>query len=138
QAGRFSRQLTMRRTGFAALLPLLLGAPLLAQMGHAPMRIAVPAHSGSGEHVHLPRSIFLGSPFLPDYSTYDAGAPVIVVQTPSPASPERVAPAIEEHKPAAPLMIEWQGDRYVRRTSESAANARATQPDYAAEPSGKT
>src|SRR5205823_7606416 len=49
-----------------------------------------------------------------------------------------IASLLEEHKPAAPLMIEWQGDRYVRRTSESAASARATQPDYVAEPNGKT
>jgi len=127
----------MRKSAIAALLPLLLGAPLLAQ-GHAPMRIALPAHSASGEHVHLPRSFFLGSPFFPDYSTYDSGSPVIIVQSPSPAPPEPIASPIEEHKPAAPLMIEWQGDRYVRRTSDSAASARATQPDYAAEPIGKT
>ena len=127
----------MRKSGVAAFLPVLLAAPLLAQ-GHVPVRIALPPHPGSGEHGHLHRSFFLGSPFFPDYSTYDSSAPVIIVQTPSPAPPERIASPLEEHKPAAPLMIEWQGDRYVRRTSESAASARATQPDYVAEPNGKT
>ena len=127
----------MRKTGVIALLPLLLGTSLLAQVGHAPMRIAVQPHSSSVEHAHLSRSLFWGSPFWPDYPTYDAASPVILVQTPAPAPPERLAPPMEEHKPAAPLMIEWQGDRYVRRTSESAANSRATQPDYVAEPNTK-
>lgn len=40
----------------------------------------------------------------------------------------------EEPKPAAPLLIELQGDRYVRRTDHAeGANAAAAQRDYVAE-----
>jgi len=39
----------------------------------------------------------------------------------------------EEPKPASPLMIEWQGDRYVRRTETSGTSTRNNQPDYIAE-----
>jgi hypothetical protein len=119
----------MRNPGISALLALLLlGTPLSAQVGHTPMRITSFPNFGSGQHTHLPRSLYLGSPFWADYPTSDAPSPIIVVQTPQ-ASPERV-PQIEEPKPAPPLLIEWQGDRYVRRTSEPQSNARAIQSDY--------
>jgi hypothetical protein len=94
------------------------------------MRISSSPASGSGHHARGPGSFFLGEPFWGDAS-YDPSPNVIVVQSP-PAPVEHSSPAIEEHKPAAPLMIEWQGDRYVRLTSDSAANSRATQPDYIA------
>jgi len=82
------------------------------------------------------RGIFLGSPFL--YSDYDASEPyivesdvenllqVVLVQPASAdASPRKTKPG--------PLLIEWQGDRYVRfggaeETEERAASAH---PDYA-------
>jgi hypothetical protein len=119
----------MRRTVIPACFAVLfLGTMLSAQAGHAPMRISSSPNFRSGQHTHFPRSSFLGSPFWADYPTSDAPSPIIVVQTPQ-ASPER-APKIEEYKSAPPLLIEWQGDRYVRRTSESQSNAGATQPDY--------
>ena len=121
----------MRKTAISALLAVLLVAPLSAQMGHAPMRISSSPNFGSGQRTHLPRSLFLGSPFWADYPTSDVASPIIVVQTPPQPPAERSAPPIEEHKSAAPLLIEWQGDRYVRRTAEQQSNARTTQLDYA-------
>jgi hypothetical protein len=55
---------------------------------------------------------------------------VIVVQ-PSAAPTPSIAP-VEEPKLPNPVMIEWQGDRYVRRTESSAATQKS-QPDDIAE-----
>ena len=53
-----------------------------------------------------------------------------------PAVPvERVTMFPDEPKSAAPLLIEWQGDRYVRRTSASTTGSRESQPDYVADKS---
>jgi hypothetical protein len=72
-------------------------------------------------------AIFLGSPFFPDYQplvVQPATPQVIVVQT----RPAAVA-SKEEPGPVTPLLIEWQGDRYVRLTGNGEANARVP-PDY--------
>jgi len=62
---------------------------------------------------------------------------VIVVQ--APPTPSRISAVDkEEPKPAAPLLIELQGDRYVRRTPADTSNARSSQPDYAAEGKANT
>lgn len=113
----------------AFLVTLLLGTPLCAQTAHAPMRISNAPGFGSSHHSRFPGSFFLGGPFWSD-AYYDPSPNVIVVQSP-PAPVERSSAPIEEHKSAAPLLIEWQGDRYVRLTSDS-GNSRTTQPDYVA------
>jgi hypothetical protein len=95
------------------------------------MRISSSRALGSGRHSRFPGSFFPGGPFWDD--AYDDPSPnVIVVQSP-PAPVEHASAPIEEHKPAAPLIIEWQGDRYVRRTSDSASSSPTTEPDYIAD-----
>jgi hypothetical protein len=92
------------------------------------MRISSTHARGSGHHGRFPGSFYSGGPFWGD-SYYDPSPNVIVVQPP-PAPVEHASPPIEERKSAAPLVIEWQGDRYVRLTSDSAGSSRSTQPDY--------
>jgi hypothetical protein len=76
--------------------------------------------------------VYLGTPFWADElgSSYAEAPPVVVVQVPlAQNSSDR-----EEPKAAAPLLIEWQGDRYVRRTDHAeGANPAAVQRDYVAE-----
>jgi hypothetical protein len=76
--------------------------------------------------------LFLGAPYLypDDFSS--------VVETPAPAPPQIVIlqgpPAVEppkEPKPQA-LLIEWQGDRYVRIGSSEQAQESHTSVDHAA------
>ena len=110
---------------------LLLGTPLYAQSGRGSMRISSSRGFGSGHRSRLPGSFFLGDPFWGD-GYYDPSPNVVVVQSPQPAAAQPSA-AIEEHKPASPLLIEWQGDRYVRLTSDSTNTARTIQPDYVAD-----
>jgi hypothetical protein len=123
----------------AFLATLILGTPLCAQMSRAPMRISSSTTFGSGHRSRGPGSVFLGAPFWGD-GYYDPSPQVIVVQSPQPPAAQSPAP-IEEHRSAPPLLIEWQGDRYVRRTSDSASDARVNQPDYVAtktsQPAGK-
>jgi len=73
----------------------------------------------AGPHARFPQAIYLGSPFWEDdYFPQDAAAPsVIVIQQPAP--PASPAKAVEEAKPAEPLLIEWDGERYVRRSGGS-------------------
>ena len=122
----------MRPLAISAFLAiLLLGAPLCAQSGRGSMRISSSPGFGSRHHSRLPGSLFLGDPFWSD-AYYDASPNVIVVQSPQ-APPAQTSAPIEEHKAAAPLLIEWQGDRYVRVTSESTNGSRTIQPDYVAD-----
>lgn len=76
------------------------------------------------------RAIFLGTPFLfPDYPSepvvVQAPPPqIVLVQQPAaPQTPDAVKPG--------PLLIEWQGDRYVRVTGNENRSTPA-QPDYVA------
>lgn len=123
----------------AFLATLILATPLCAQMSRAPMRISRSNNFASGHRSRGPGSLFLGAPFWGD-GYYDPSPQVIVVQSPQPPAAQPSAP-IEEHKSAPPLLIEWQGDRYVRRTSDSASDSRVSQPDYVAtkgsQPAGK-
>ena len=115
----------------AFLAALLLATPLCAQMGRGPMRISGSPGFGSGHHARTRGSGFLDGPFWSDVY-YDPSPNVVVVQPP-PGPVERSSAPIEEHKSAAPLLIEWQGDRYVRLTSDSTNTSRTIQPDYVAE-----
>jgi len=83
------------------------------------------------------RGIFLGSPFL--YSDYDASAPYIVESEVESAPPQVVVvqSVSAEDSPRqtrpGPLLIEWQGDRYVRFGGAEETEDRGTSahPDYA-------
>ncbi len=94
------------------------------------MRISSSPHFGAAQHARIPASLYLGSPFWTDayLPAYETAPSVIVVQAP----PERSSARAEDPKPAAPLLIEWQGDRYVRRAEAAEASSRATHPDYVA------
>lgn len=119
----------------AFFIALLFGTPLSAQMERAPMRFSSSTAFESGHHSRIPSSFFLGAPFWSDASPpYQTSPSVIVVQSP-PQAAAVPSTTSEEPKSAPPLLIEWQGDRYVRRTAVTAANARSGQPDYVAEAS---
>lgn len=123
----------MRQLALSTFLALLLGTPMSAQMGRAPLRFSGSPGFAAGHHNHFPRALNFGPAYFTDYLTpYDASPSVIVVQAPAPPA-ERPQPQMEESKPAAPVMIEWQGDRYVRLTAGSeTSNQHTTQPDYIA------
>lgn len=80
--------------------------------------------SGNGHHRPFPASFYLGSPFwADDYYSYGEQSPqVYVIQAP-PASQQR--PAFEESKPIVPVMIELQGDRYVRHATGEVSNSQS-------------
>jgi hypothetical protein len=127
----------------AWLVVALLATPLAAQRGGGLPTLGPtisPAagfrsfHSANGQHAHgNGRAVYLGTPFWADDfgSSYAEGPPVVVVQA-APAQQNFVER--EEPKPAAPLLIELQGDRYVRRTDHAdRATPVASQRDYGAE-----
>jgi len=116
-----------------AFVAILLSGFCFAQTTHAPMRLTASPAPGSSPHGRSPRSLLLGTPFWADAYTpsYPTPPSVIVVQAPA-VPPERAAVVQDEPKPSLPLMIEWQGDRYVRRTAATMAS-REAQPDYVAE-----
>jgi hypothetical protein len=104
----------------------------LSQTAPAGIRFTSGPSSGNFTHHRVARTFNAGFPFWPDYLPSNETAPsVIVIQAPA-APVERPAAKPDEPKSAAPLLIEWQGDRYVRRTSVD-ANSRASQPDYIAD-----
>jgi len=104
----------------------------LSQTIPAGIRFTGPPAAGNLSHHRFARSFTPGFPFWPDYLPSNETAPsVIVVQAPAPQV-ERPAIRSDEPKSAPPLLIEWQGDRYVRRTSAD-ANSRASQPDFIAD-----
>jgi hypothetical protein len=86
-----------------------------------------PGQRGFG-HGFSPGSFFWGYPFFPDYSDYQPSAPsqpqVIVLQTPPSSSELRESPA----PVPAPLLIELQGDRYVRYSNASQTVALGERP----------
>jgi hypothetical protein len=82
---------------------------------------------GSPQHLVSHGTLFLGTALFPDYLpepvVVQAPPPqVVVVQQPA------VAAASDTVKPG-PLLIEWQGDRYVRVTGNENRSIPA-QPDY--------
>jgi hypothetical protein len=122
----------------ALLAVVMFVTPVAAQRGggipsHSFPRSAMSFSPRVSQRDSFPQAVLLGAPFWMDgfsSSSYTPTPSVIVVQTPGPAAPP--APSAEETKPATPLMIEWQGDRYVRRT-ELNGTATQHQPDYIAE-----
>jgi hypothetical protein len=123
----------MRFAPLASMLAVLLLGFGWTQPGNAQMRIAASPSVGSPSHMRGARGFLVGSPFWWDSYPAPYSTPsVIVVQTPA-SPPERVPKIEEEPKSAAPLMIEWQGDRYVRRSETSPIASRAAQPDYIAD-----
>jgi len=92
--------------------------------------------------------MFLGSPFF--YSNYDGSAPYVVegdVGSDVESAPPQfvvVQPVSADDSPRktrlTPLLIEWQGDRYVRfgGTEETAERGTSTHPDYAEPTIAKT
>ena len=124
----WSRAINVCLAGF------VLTATSLAQTAHAPMRISGPPASGSFPHHHTPRAFYPGFPLWSDsyFPPNESASPVIVIQPPA-APAERITAIPDEPKSAAPLLIEWQGDRYVRHTSATTTSARDSQPDYVAD-----
>ncbi len=121
-----------------------MGRPVF--VGHAGFARGV--RGGVGLHHErrpFTRGMFLGSPFF--YSNYDGSAPYIVegdvgsdVESGMGSAPPRVLlvqPVSADDSPRktrlTPLLIEWQGDRYVRfgGTEETAERGTSTHPDYA-------
>ncbi len=147
------RRIKMRCLTLLALATVLT-APLSAQRkGFAsprmlPMRIGSgPSGRGSGQNFAASpnhRSFFYPSVFFADplysdslysdalYSTgypLSAQPPIIVMQAPAPDAKPEVSPT-----PSQPLMIELQGDRYVRVSGEesSTAEMRTIEPQTSA------
>jgi hypothetical protein len=133
----------LRHIPNAVLAAAVLVTPLAAQRGGGlptlgPATSPAPGsrsfHWTSGQHFHgNGRTVYLGAPFWgDDFGTSYAEAPPVVVVQAAPAQQNFVER--EEPKPAAPLLIELQGDRYVRRTDHAeGANPVASQRDYGAE-----
>lgn len=121
----------------AFLAAVIMVMPMSAQRGHAPagsMARSVRSFGGrADQHTAFPRAVYLGTPYWMDdgYAPNPQTPSVIVIQTPPVATASSAKPS-EETKPVTPLMIEWQGDRYVRREANS-AGARTNQSDYVAE-----
>jgi hypothetical protein len=127
----------------------LLGAAIFAPLSTAQMHGAGfgVASSGFGRSVGVsfagprsrsfgPGAIFLGDPFYADYPTAPLSTPPqIVVVQPAPA----VADAVPEAK-SEPLMIELQGNRYVRFGGRQQSSERGlnSPPDYAGDQTGKS
>ncbi|MGA2156891.1 MAG: hypothetical protein ABSH37_20965 [Bryobacteraceae bacterium] len=123
-----------------------MGRPV--SVGHAGFARGV--RGGIGLHHTSPftRGIILGSPFF--YSDYDGSAPYILekdVEGDVGSAPPQfvvVQPVSVEDSPRktrlTPLLIEWQGDRYVRfgGTAETAERGTSTHPDYAEPTIAKT
>src|ERR1700687_5140565 len=113
----------LRHIPNAVLAAAVLVTPLAAQRGGGlptlgPATSPAPGsrsfHWTSGQHFHgNGRTVYLGAPFWgDDFGIFYAEVPpVVVVQG---AAGEQNLVEREEPKPAAPLLIELQGDRYVR------------------------
>src|ERR1022692_4783705 len=112
-----------------------MGRPV--SVGHAGFARGV--RGGIGLHHTSPftRGIILGSPFFS--SDYDGSAPYVVESDVGSAPPQFVVvrPVSADDSPRRtrlkPLLIEWQGDRYVRfgGTEETKERGTSTHPDYA-------
>lgn len=121
------------------LVVLVVAMPLAAQRGGglstvSPARGSRSFHISSEQHFHgNGRTVYLGTPFWgDDFGTSYAEAPPVVVVQAAPAQQNFVER--DEPKPAAPLLIELQGDRYVRRTDHAdGASPAASQRDTLAE-----
>src|SRR2546426_2830044 len=123
----------------AMLAASVLVSPSLAQMrsagvsrgvvGGAPGRgFRVDFGHGRIEHRFPRQPIFIGDPvWYSDYDSrpvYEAAAPEVVVVQP-PAAPQ-TAPSV----PPEPVVIEWQGDHFVRMTPTEASSRQRGPADY--------
>lgn len=122
----------MYKQAICVCLTLSIYAATAVCQSRVSMRIAGPPVQQSSSHHPFAHPVLAGFPYWADYvPTTNTTPSVIVIQAPAPPA-QNPATTIEEPKSSAPLMIEWQGDRYVRRSS-SAESSRANQPDYIAE-----
>ena len=126
---------------FRRLSIVLLAVAVFVPLSSAQMRGAIGrGHAGFARGVRggiglyrerrpFARGNFLGSPFFyPDFypdNDDSAPPPFVVMQPVAGDSPEKAR--------LTPLLIEWQGDRYVRfgGTEETAGRGSSTHPDYA-------
>lgn len=124
----------LKRAIGGSVAALALAGTLFAQAAHAPMRISNLPAPGSFPRHRMPPAFYPGFPLWSDsYFPPSDSAPSVIVVQPPVAPAERATATPDEPKSAAPLLIEWQGGRYVRRTSASATSARDSQPDYVAD-----
>ncbi len=147
------RRLSIVLLAVTAFVPLsraqmrgAMGRPVYG--GHAGFARGV--RGGVGLHHTRPftRGMILGSPFF--YPDYDGSAPYAIgsdVEGDLGSAASRVVllqPVSADDSPRktrlTPLLIEWQGDRYVRfgGTEETAERGTATHPDYAEPTIAKT
>ncbi|HVO79287.1 MAG TPA: hypothetical protein VMT28_01075 [Terriglobales bacterium] len=127
----------------------LVAAALLLPAAHAQTGVNPPAltavgtgfpipgavtFAGSGPRFFPHRPILLGTPFLfPDYG-YPSEPGLVQVPPPQVVVVQQPAAAeVPEPSKPGPLLIEWQGDRYVRVTGNEDRSIPA-QPDYAETP----
>ncbi len=128
------------RVAIAMLAAAVLVSPSLGQMrgagvsrgvvGGVPGRgFRVDFGHGRVEHRFSRQPIFIGDPFwYSDYDSrpvYEAAAPEVVVVQPS-AAPAQTAASV----PPEPVVIEWQGDHFVRMTLTEASSRQRGPADY--------
>ena len=87
--------------------------PTMSGWGRPSANFNVPVHSARQFPGGRSNVIFLGEPWLDSYPPQSEQPTYIVLQ---PQAPVAAKPA-EELKPITPLLIEWNGDRFVRTTS---------------------
>jgi len=129
------------RVAIAILAAAVLVSPALAQMrgagvsrgvvGGAPGRgFRVDFGHGRVEHRFSRQPIFIGDPFwYSDYDSrpvYEAAAPEVVVVQPPAAPAQTTASSV----PPEPVVIEWQGDHFVRMTLTEASSRQRGPADY--------
>ena len=114
----------------------ILVTPGVAQRGgHNGFPVLAPSSShnrfpGNGSHRPFPASLYLGTPFWADdyYSNAEQAPQVYVIQAPS--GPQQRS-AFEEAKPIVPVMIELEGDRYIRHATGEASNSQSNSANVA-------
>jgi len=119
----------------------ILVTPGIAQRGgHGGFPVLAPSSPrrgfpGNGHHRPFPAGFYLGTPFWADdfYSNGEPAPQVYVIQTPS--APQQRS-GFEETKPIVPVMIELQGDRYVRHATGEVANSPLRSPGVTSSSSG--
>jgi len=133
------RRLSIVLLAVAVFVPLS-SAQMHGAMGRGHAGFARGVRGGIGlyhERRPFARGMFLGSPFF--YPDYDDSAPYVVESeggnAPPPfvvVQPVSAGDSLQKTR-LTPLLIEWQGDRYVRfgGTEEIAERGTSTHPDYA-------
>jgi len=137
------RRLSIVLLAVAVFVPLS-SAQMRGALGRGHAGFARGARGGAGlyhERRPFTRGTFLGSPFFYQdfYPDYGDSAPYAVESEGGNAPPPFVVvqPVSTGESPKktrlTPLLIEWQGDRYVRfgGTEETAERGTSTHPDYA-------